>query len=203
MARPASLIAGMREIGIVGVEHDVQLTHSLPIGTEVDTILILHTPSVGETGRQQRAVFLAVIALQRHEWQGIADGERQTVDCSKAVAIAIAIAGGCLAIERNAMVDIAIIDAGVPEVHTRRIVLTVNLLCIRLQFLVEMRVDHRCPGMEPVALPVEIASGCELMGVVFLVHFRPGAVIACLEDCPDVAGLVQRSVYGTVREERR
>ena len=50
MAGTACLIAGLGKIGIIGIEHYVQITEGLPIGTNIYAAFVLDATAFTETG---------------------------------------------------------------------------------------------------------------------------------------------------------
>lgn len=82
-----------------------------------------------------------------------------------------------LTIEGQTMVDIAVIDTGVPEVITFGIVTAEGLLDIRLKGFVQMRVNGGKAGMETGTFPMQVATGSKLIDVVLAVHLRYCAMI--------------------------
>ena len=103
-----------------------------------------------------------------------------------------------LSVQRQTIARISIVQAGIREVRTLRIVPAIERLGVRLQSLVEMRVEGIRAQMQSMVLITQTAARLRHLQVVFLVHLRFRAVIVRSEDSCCRPVVVQRRIHRAI-----
>ena len=198
------LIASPREIGEIGVSGDGKGIRRSPRGTDEDSALVLRCAAFAEALAVDGVVAIAVEAL---------DGDERQLPCQLHVervhrGHAAARARRCLATEGEAGVSVAVIDAGIPEMLSRRLNFAIKSrfrpLFNGFQRFVESIVNH-CHGCIPTIVAIGDATSTEKFRCIAPpLHFRVRAMVARRENRADVQVVVGGChVDVAIRQKRR